>query len=260
MSTIDFSKKSLIFITGASRGIGRAIAIEITRIVNPKSALVLIASSAKGLQETKSLISEVNNSLNVVTYPLDLSAPSSEVYENLFDDVLKKTNNSELENAIFIHNAGTVGILKKSLDLTDVEEWKRFYDLNIISAIFLNTLFVKKSKNLAKKLIVINISSLCGIKPFVNMSMYGSVKAAREMFFKVFALEEPEVVILNYCPGPVDTDMFNSLVHTAQDETLRKSMSEVEPLKPKQTVEKLLGILQKGEFASGDTIDYFDRA
>ena len=32
-------------------------------------------------------------------------------------------------------------------------------------------------------------------------------KAARDMLFRTMALEEPEIRILNYAPGPVDTDM-----------------------------------------------------
>ncbi|KAK9887920.1 hypothetical protein WA026_000222 [Henosepilachna vigintioctopunctata] len=258
-SAIDFSQKSLIFITGASRGIGRAIAVETSHIVNPESAFVLIASSASGLEETKSLIKQVNSSLNVITYPLDLSVPSSDVYEKLFDEVLKKIDINHTEHCIFIHNAGTIGILKKSLDVNDVDIWKNYYDLNVISAVILNTIFVKKVRNLFKKLIVINMTSLCGRVPFVNMSMYGSGKAARELFFKVFALEEPDILVLNYSPGPVDTDMFDSIVDTAQDEGLRKTMKESTVLKPEQTVQMLLGILKKGDFKSGDTIDYFDR-
>ena len=32
-------------------------------------------------------------------------------------------------------------------------------------------------------------------------------KAARDMFFKVLAAEEPSIRVLNYAPGPIDTDM-----------------------------------------------------
>ncbi|KAK9887921.1 hypothetical protein WA026_000223 [Henosepilachna vigintioctopunctata] len=255
-SAIDFSQKSLIFITGASRGIGRAIAVETSRIVNPESAFVLIATSASGLEETKSLIKQVNSSLNVITYPLDLSVPSSDVFEKLFDEVLKKIDINHTEHCILFHNAATNGILKNSLDITDVDIWKSYYDLNVISAIILNTIFVKKVRNLVKKLIVVNISSHAGSMPTVNLSMYGPGKAARDLFFKIFALEEPDVLVLNYSPGAVDTDMLAYTMNTAQDEGFKKMLKEITPLKPEQTVQILLGILKKGDFKSGDTLDY----
>ncbi|KAK9887919.1 hypothetical protein WA026_000222 [Henosepilachna vigintioctopunctata] len=262
-SAIDFSQKSLIFITGASRGIGRAIAVETSHIVNPESAFVLIATSASGLEETKSLIKQVNSSLNVITYPLDLSVPSSDVFEKLFDEVLKKIDINHTEHCIFVHNAATVGILKKSLDITDVDIWKNYYDLNVISAIILNTIFVKKVRNLVKKLIVINMTSTyytpSGSAVSGNLSMYGPGKAARDLFFKVFALEEPDVLVLNYSPGAVDTDMLATTLNSVQDEGLKKMLKEITVLKPEQTVQILLGILKKGDFKSGDTIDYFDR-
>ncbi|XP_045477667.1 sepiapterin reductase-like isoform X1 [Harmonia axyridis] len=261
MTSLDFSKKSLIFITGASRGIGRALAIEMSQSIHPQSALVLIASSASALEETKSLVLQVESTLNVVTYPIDLSEPSDDVYEKLFDEVIKKVDVSNLDYSIFIHNAGTIGCLKKTVDLNDVELWRKYYDLNLISAISLNSKFISKTKGLAKKLFIVNITSLCGRVPFVNMSMYGSCKAARELFFKVLAVEESNLTILNYSPGPVATDMFETIIETAEDDGLRKSFKETKKtdiLTPQKTVKMLLDILKKGIFESGQTIDYFD--
>ena len=41
-----------------------------------------------------------------------------------------------------------------------------------------------------KNITIINISSLCGIQPFPTLGHYCSVKAARDMLFKVLAAEE----------------------------------------------------------------------
>lgn len=262
MSSVDFGKKTLLFITGASRGIGRAIAVEVSRLVKPESVLVLVASSSSALEETKSLVLQVQDKLTVLTYPLDLSKLSSDAYDNLFDNVLQKINILDLEYSVIIHNAGTIGTLKKSVDLDDVELWRKYYDLNMISAVSLNSKFMNKTKSLAKKLVVVNISSLCGRAPFVNMSMYGSCKAARELFFKVLATEETNITVLNYSPGPVATDMFDTIIETAQDDELRKSFENTKKtviLTPEKTVGMLLDILKKGDYKSGDTIDYFDR-
>ena len=46
-------------------------------------------------------------------------------------------------------------------------------------------------------------------------------KAARDMFFKVLALECPELSILNYAPGPLQTKMFHKLRTETHDEEIR---------------------------------------
>ena len=59
-----------------------------------------------------------------------------------------------------------------------------------------------------KRSTVINVSSLLGIQAWKSVGHYCSVKAAREMLFKVLALENPDNMrVLNYAPGPIDTEM-----------------------------------------------------
>lgn len=48
-----------------------------------------------------------------------------------------------------------------------------------------------------------------------------SGKAARDMFFKVMALENPDVNVLNYAPGPLETDMFNCIRETSYDKEVK---------------------------------------
>lgn len=115
---------------------------------------------------------------------------------------------------------------------------------------------------MASQLCIINISSYAGKGPLANLAMYGSGKAAREIFFKVLSIEEPNIFVINYSPGPVDTDMFNTIVNTAQSDEVKKSFKEIKDtsvLTPPVTVNKMLDILEKGDFKTGDSIDYYDR-
>jgi len=260
-SAVNFSKKSIVFITGASRGIGQTIAIELARNLNQNSIFVLIARSQEGLDETKKQILTVDKAINVLTYVVNLSKPDLSEYNDIFSKVLSSIDSSGIEFGYIIHNAGHAGVLKETTDLTDLQIWRDYYDLNMFSAVLLNSVFIQKIRPIAPQLVVLNITSLVGRIPFGNMSMYGSGKAAREMFFKVLAVEQPKVIVLNYSPGPVDTEMFNSICDTVESEELRKSFREVREksvLTRDQTVGKLLGILEKGDYKSGDTIDYYD--
>lgn len=260
--SVDFSKKSIVFITGASKGIGRTIALELSRHLDQNSIFVLIARSEKGLEDTKTQILMVDKSITVQTYLLDLSKPDLNEYNTLFQTILSSVDTAGIEFGLIFHNAGHVGTLKQTTDLTDLTTWREYYDLNLFSVVLLNSVFIKQIRPIAPQLVIVNVTSLCGRSPVVNLSMYGSGKAARELFFKVLAVEEPKIIVLNYSPGPVDTDMFESIVTDAQSEALKKSFQEVKEstvLTTEQTVGKLLDILEKGDFKTGDTIDYYDR-
>jgi sepiapterin reductase len=86
---------------------------------------------------------------------------------------------------------------------------------NITSTAYFTSEIVKKyTENYysgAKELVIVNISSLAAIKPFSTWSVYCMGKAAREMFHQVLAEEHKNsksgVKVLNYAPGPLDTDM-----------------------------------------------------
>lgn len=259
---ISFSKKSIVFITGASKGIGQTIAIELSKIINKNSVFVLLARSVKGLEETKTSIQQVDNSFTVLTFTVDLSEPSLTDYEQLFGKVLSSIEATELQYGYIIHNAGHVGELKEAASLSDLNTWRKYFDLNLFSTVLLNNVFLQKIQPIAAQLVIVNITSLCGRQPFLNMAMYCSGKAARELFFKVLAVDQPNVTVLNYSPGPVLTDMFNSICDTAENPQVRNNFQEMRDgkvLTTLQTVGMLLNILEKGDFKSGDTIDYFDR-
>ncbi|KAJ8959112.1 hypothetical protein NQ318_022369 [Aromia moschata] len=224
---VDFNKKSIVFITGASKGIGRTIAVELSRNLDQNSIFVLIARSETGLEETKSQILEVDKSITVQTYVMDLSKSDLDDYNRVFDKVLSSVDTAGIEFGLIFHNAGHVGTLKQTTDLTDLKAWREYYDLNLFSVALLNNAFIKHVRPIAPQLLVVNITSLCGRSPTVNLAMYGSAKAARELFFKVLAVEEPKVIVLNYSPGPVDTEMFESIIKDAQSEVLKKSFEEV---------------------------------
>lgn len=71
-------------------------------------------------------------------------------------------------------------------------------------------LSVGEAPSSGPQLVIVNITSLCGIKPFETHGLYCIGKAAREMHFAVLAKEQaaaPKVRVLQYSPGPMDTGM-----------------------------------------------------
>lgn len=259
-TAIDFNKKSLVIITGASQGIGQKIAEIIGNKLKNDSKIILLARSERGLTDARNRILSTNNKISIRTYSTDLSKPDITYFEEIFDDNL--SDGDSYENAIIFHNAGCVGSLVSTVELNDLNTWRNYYDLNLFSAALLNSVFITKCKKYIPNLYVINISSLCGHKPFINLALYGSAKAARDLYFSVLSVEEPKIIVLKYSPGPVVTAMFNEIIETAQNPELKTQFKDMKEnkvaLTTDQTVEKLFGILESGKYKSGDRIDYFD--
>lgn len=259
MYAIDFTKRIYCLITGASKGIGRTISIELARRASNNLTLVLLARSETDLKETKKLVESVNSKVDVIIAVVDLSNACASRFEEIIAQSYKKT---EFDTAVIIHNAGQIGSIAKVSELADQEVWKNYYNLNFFSLTVLNSIFLKKVQGNQSHIFVVNITSLLGRKPFKYSSMYGSAKAARDLYFKVLAEEEPNFVVLNYSPGMVETSMANELItyikHFEDSEILAATKANPTKLTPVQTTTKFISLLEKGEFKSGDIIDYYD--
>lgn len=259
-NAVQLNKKTYFIVTGASRGIGQAMAIENSSKMLPGSVIVLLARNGRDLESTKEQILLRNPQLQVDTYSVDLSEPNiNEIKQNLQMSFDKSSQDFEL--AYIIHNVGSLGdVTKKAKDLNNIEMWRRYFDLNVFSIATLNSAFMEMF-NETKKLIV-NITSKCGVVPFESFTLYSSGKAAREMFFKVLAAEEKNVLVLNYAPGPIDTNMTidvqaNSCSPDIQN--MFKGMRDAHTLiTPLQTTKRFLEILENGNFSSGDHVDFYD--
>jgi NAD(P)-dependent dehydrogenase (short-subunit alcohol dehydrogenase family) len=91
------------------------------------------------------------------------------------------------------------------------------FQSNVTSTCYLTSQLLYKYKekqydinnNIVTELIIVNISSLAAIQPFSTWGLYCTGKAARDMFFSTIAAENRNgtVSVLNYAPGPLDTDM-----------------------------------------------------
>lgn len=68
--------------------------------------------------------------------------------------------------------------------------------------------------------------------------------------------------VLNYSPGPVETDMFYEACKGFGDKELKSQFKEMLEKKTyltcEQTVNRLLNILKDRKYKSGDHVDYFD--
>ncbi|NWZ74253.1 SPRE reductase, partial [Acrocephalus arundinaceus] len=159
---------------------------------------------------------------------------------------------------------GSLGDISKSfMDLTDLQEINSYFSLNISSALCLTSMALRAfGARRGCSRTVVNISSLCALEPFPSWALYCSGKAAREMMFRVLAREEPELRVLNYAPGPLDTDMQLLARTKTGDAGMRQQfqkMQEEGQLIPcSVSAQKLLKLLQEDSFSSGAHVDFYD--
>lgn len=59
---------------------------------------------------------------------------------------------------------------------------------------------------------VTQVTSEMALSPHATLALYCSGKAARDMFFKVVAKEHPDVKVLQYSPGSMNTDLARKQV------------------------------------------------
>jgi len=73
--------RSFVLITGASRGFGRAIALELGKVVGAGSTLLLMARSREDLETTKEIVRDARPGLAVECESVDLATADKEVFE-----------------------------------------------------------------------------------------------------------------------------------------------------------------------------------
>ena len=91
---------------GASRGFGRAIAVELGKVVGAGSTLLLLARNKELLEVTRDMCRDVRPGLAVEVQSLDLSTADKEAFEKV---VRAHQGSADHEVAMVVHNAGTLG-------------------------------------------------------------------------------------------------------------------------------------------------------
>ncbi|XP_011688803.1 PREDICTED: sepiapterin reductase-like [Wasmannia auropunctata] len=262
MSIEALSGKVFLLVTGASRGIGRQIAITFGSMLEEGSHVLLLARNKEGLKE---VAKSIPSNVKVCTISADLSKSTDTILKEFISESLRGTTSNAFDRVVLIHNVGFIGNVFQTLnDIVDLNIWREFYDVNFHVPAILNAVVMNTFNSKAIKKTIINITSPLAIQPLVCLGQYSSAKAAREMYFKVFALENPDVNVLSYSPGPVDTDMYTTLCEKFADSKTKKMFNQMKEmgtvLTTEQTVNHLVQVLKEQKYNSADHVDYYDKS
>jgi len=193
------TNKKIALVTGASRGIGAAIAVEMAR----QGFLVIgTATTAKG-SEIITQMFELNK-LEGLGLPMDVNSNQS------ISDLIAKINLDHGEISALVNNAG---ITRDTLLMRMKEEdWDAVINTNLKSVYKLSQSVIK---GMMKKRYgrIINISSVVGHMGNAGQTNYAATKAGISGFTKSLAQEigSREVTVNCVAPGFIDTDMTRAL-------------------------------------------------
>jgi len=190
-------KGKIALVTGASRGIGKAISIA---LAGAGATVILSARTVEKLKEVKTDIEKDGGKAEVL--PVDLSKTLDII--SLFKDIKDKFERLD----ILINNAA-IGIFGDMVDLT-TEDLDKTFEVNVKS-IFTTSKQALKLMIPKKSGYIINISSVQGVKAYKQQSIYAASKHAVMGMSKALAAEvqEHNIRISAILPGGVDTDLIS---------------------------------------------------
>jgi len=199
VSLFDLTGKNA-FVTGASRGIGRAIAVA---YAGAGANVALVARSADGLAETAAAVKETGRDAHVITADVTNYDAVADAVAQAIDQL------GEIE--IVVNNAGGSNFMVPFRDLR-LSGWDKLIQLNLSSAVYVCHAFAGHLLNRGKGS-VINVASVAGFIGSPLMTPYAAAKAGLISLTKSLAVEwAPNGVRVNaLCPGWTATELNRTL-------------------------------------------------
>jgi NAD(P)-dependent dehydrogenase (short-subunit alcohol dehydrogenase family) len=199
VSVFDLTGKKA-FVTGASRGIGRVIAVA---LADAGADVALVARSVDGLAETADGIEAAGRKAIVIPADVTNYDAVAEAVTGAIDQL------GEVD--IVVNNAGGSNFMVPFRDLR-LPGWDKLLQLNLTSAVYVCHAFAPHLLERGQGS-VINVASVAGIAASPLMSPYGAAKAGLISLTKTLASEwgEAGVRVNALCPGWTATELNRTL-------------------------------------------------
>lgn len=247
----------LYILTGASRGMGLAMARQLTQ---PGNTLLCISRSTHETLAAQAL--QAGSNLLQWSQDLALGARTSARLEQW----LREQNGHLYTSACLINNAGVIPRIG-SLSDVDADDLSRALRVGLETPMQLTSAFLRATAHWPSQRKVLNISSGLGRRAMASQAGYCAAKAGMDHFTRCVALEEALKLngakVCSLAPGVIDT---------AMQEQLRATNSNVFPdhssflhLKtsgalttPEDAAQRVLSVLMRADFGVNPVADVRD--
>lgn len=195
--------KKVAIITGASRGIGRAVAIQISKDTD-YHILINYNSNKDAALETLQKVIENGNSGEIIQFDVTNNTQTKQVLEQW------QTDNPEHLVEVIVNNAG---ITRDSLFMwMQYQDWTKVIQTTLDGFYNVTNFFIQKMlRNRYGR--IINIASVSGVKGTAGQTNYSAAKGALVAATKALAQEvaKRNITVNAVAPGFIQTDMTSDL-------------------------------------------------
>ncbi len=231
------SNQKVAVITGASRGIGRSIALELAG--DGYDLALNYLSNQAAVEEVQGLVAK--RGVDSISAQADVS--TSDGAFHLVDSVMKRWGRIDL----LVNNAGVVrdGLLMRM----DESDWDTVVDINLKGA-FLTTKACLRPMIRQRSGRIVNLSSIAGIRGNAGQSNYSASKGGLIGFTKSIAREVASrgITVNAVAPGLIDTEIISDMT----DKAMRTALAQI-PLGRLGKPEEVAGLVA---YLASDRADY----
>ena len=199
-------------VTGSSRGIGRAIAIELA-----KKGIDIVVNSDRNPQEGIEVVNEINKiGQRAIYIQADVSVPNQ--VEKMIEEIINEFDRID----ILINNAGITR--DKMLESMDIDQWNRVIAVNLTGTFNCTKSVIKDMKKQGGGKII-NIASVVGEIGNIGQANYAASKGGVISFTKTVAKEYAKYgIIANaIAPGFIETKMLE----TVPEKVMQKILDQI---------------------------------
>jgi len=194
-------------VTGASKGIGRALSL---KLAHEGARVVLLARASGDLQAATSEV----QAISPTSYAVECDLADSESVE------LTAARICRTHKAVhgIVHNAGDIHPIKPMLK-ADPSAWLRSMMVNVVGVQHL-TQALGDTMTAGHRVRITTISSGAALRPLPSWSAYCTAKAALDMWTRCMASEgsEHNISAVSVAPGIVDTEMQVAIRSAPQED------------------------------------------
>jgi NAD(P)-dependent dehydrogenase (short-subunit alcohol dehydrogenase family) len=179
-------------ITGASRGLGRALA---TSLARDGWHLIIDARGAEALAATEAELAALGGHVTAITG--DVADPQHRF-------ALTRSAAGGLD--LLVNNASSLGPSPlPALSEYSITALREVYEVNVLAPLALTQLLLRRLRDHEGS--VVNVSSDAAVEAYPGWGGYGSSKAALDRWSAVLAEEEPRLRVYSFDPGDMRTTM-----------------------------------------------------
>jgi len=189
----------VILVTGANRGFGLAITMDLAKA---GATVIMLGRDLGSLEYAYDAVVDAGYK-EPILYPLDLEGATPENYQELQDNILGKFK--KLDG--LIHNAAILGT-QMPIDQYDIKLWYSTLQINL-SAPFMLTQFLIPALMKSDDARILFLSSTVGRKARAYWGAYSVSKFGIEGFAKILSeeLEKTQITVNTINPGKIRTEM-----------------------------------------------------